>query len=110
MHVRTFRHLGSNIRLSLWLSVPSTCRSFMCRPSQLKGAFLHPQEAGELVQVLQADEDVANCVKPHPSLPLLATSGIESVIRCVSATVWVCLGDCWLTCPWHDLEGWVAFP
>jgi hypothetical protein len=35
------------------------------------------------VQVLQADEDVANCVKPHPSLPLLATSGIESVIRWV---------------------------
>ena len=35
------------------------------------------------MQVLQADEDVANCVKPHPSLPLLATSGIESVIRCV---------------------------
>ena len=44
--------------------------------------FLHSQEDGELVQVLQADEDVANCVRPHPSLPLLATSGIESVIRC----------------------------
>jgi hypothetical protein len=45
---------------------------------------VHSQEAGELVQVLQADEDVANCVKPHPSLPLLATSGIESVIRCAA--------------------------
>lgn len=35
-----------------------------------------------MVQALQADEDVANCVQPHPSLPVLATSGIESVIRC----------------------------
>ena len=33
------------------------------------------------IQVLKADEDVVNCVQPHPSLPLLATSGIESVVR-----------------------------
>jgi hypothetical protein len=57
---------------------------------------LHVQEAGELVQVLQADEDVANCVKPHPSLPLLATSGIESVIRCVTqATRCGCKPGAW---------------
>ena len=33
------------------------------------------------IQVLKADEDVVNCVQPHPTLPLLATSGIESVVR-----------------------------
>lgn len=43
--------------------------------------FIYNSETGEVVQALQADEDVANCVQPHPSLPLLATSGIESVIR-----------------------------
>ena len=33
------------------------------------------------IRALQADEDVANCVQPHPSLPVLATSGIENVVR-----------------------------
>lgn len=32
-------------------------------------------------RVLDADADVANCVQPHPRLPVLATSGIEKVIR-----------------------------
>lgn len=39
------------------------------------------QASGELVKVLQADEDVCNCVQCHPTLPVLATSGIESVVR-----------------------------
>lgn len=33
------------------------------------------------IQALKADEDVVNCVQPHPCLPLLATSGIESVVK-----------------------------
>jgi len=33
------------------------------------------------IQALKADEDVVNCVQPHPTLPVLATSGIESVVR-----------------------------
>lgn len=48
------------------------------------------QESGEVVQVLQADEDVANCVQPHPSLPMLATSGIEPVIRCAACVICSC--------------------
>jgi len=43
-----------------------------------------------VVQVLQADEDVANCVQPHPSLPILATSGIEPVIRCAACVICSC--------------------
>lgn len=33
-----------------------------------------------MVRVLLADDEVANCVQPHPTLPVLATSGIEEVV------------------------------
>lgn len=38
------------------------------------------------MRTLQADDDVANCVRCHPSLPVLATSGIDSVVRLWSPT------------------------
>ena len=31
--------------------------------------------------VFNADEDILNIVQPHPTLPIVATSGIEDVIR-----------------------------
>lgn len=43
--------------------------------------------AGAPVKVLAADEDVANCVQPHPHLPVLATSGIDTVVRLWAPTV-----------------------
>ncbi|GFR41420.1 hypothetical protein Agub_g2104, partial [Astrephomene gubernaculifera] len=43
--------------------------------------FLYDSASGEVLRALPADEDVANCVQCHPSLPVLATSGIEDVIR-----------------------------
>ena len=43
--------------------------------------FIYDAASGAAVAALRADEDVANCVAPHPSLPVLATSGIESVVR-----------------------------
>jgi WD and tetratricopeptide repeat-containing protein 1 len=43
--------------------------------------FIYAAATGALVRVLQADADVANCVRPHPHLPVLATSGIESVVK-----------------------------
>lgn len=39
------------------------------------------------MKVLAADEDVANCVQPHPHLPVLATSGIDTVVRLWAPTV-----------------------
>lgn len=33
------------------------------------------------LRVFTADEDVANAVQPHPHLPVLATSGIESTVK-----------------------------
>ncbi|EFJ39457.1 hypothetical protein VOLCADRAFT_100946 [Volvox carteri f. nagariensis] len=43
--------------------------------------FLYDADTGAVLRALAADEDVANCVQCHPTLPVLATSGIENVIR-----------------------------
>lgn len=43
--------------------------------------FLFDSITGELLRVLAADEEVANCVQCHPTLPVLATSGLEYVVR-----------------------------
>lgn len=42
--------------------------------------FIYEAKSGRVVRVLDADDDVANCVQAHPVLPVLATSGIESVV------------------------------
>ena len=42
--------------------------------------------------VIMADEDVANAVQPHPHLPVLATSGIESTIKVGWLTPACCAG------------------
>lgn len=34
-----------------------------------------------MVKAFEADKNILNCVQPHPSTLLLATSGIEHVIR-----------------------------
>jgi WD40 repeat protein len=36
---------------------------------------------GELLRLLWADTEVANCVQCHPSRPVLATSGLEDTVR-----------------------------
>lgn len=33
------------------------------------------------MRAFEADRNILNCVQPHPSIFLLATSGIEHVIR-----------------------------
>ncbi|KAG2497866.1 hypothetical protein HYH03_004132 [Edaphochlamys debaryana] len=43
--------------------------------------FLYDAASGAVLRALTADEDVANCVQCHPTLPVLATSGIENVVR-----------------------------
>eukprot|EP00887_Chlorella_sp_A99_P002411 scaffold10.g2411.t1 len=42
---------------------------------------IYDAATGEAVRVLEADEEVANCIAPHPCLPVLATSGIEHTIK-----------------------------
>ncbi|VDK43917.1 unnamed protein product [Anisakis simplex] len=39
------------------------------------------RKSGALIKAFEADKNILNCVQPHPSSCLLATSGIEHVIR-----------------------------
>lgn len=39
------------------------------------------RKSGALVKAFEADKNILNCVQPHPSSCMLATSGIEHVIR-----------------------------
>lgn len=39
--------------------------------------FIWDRKTGDLVNLLQADKRVVNCVQPHKSMPILATSGID---------------------------------
>ena len=43
--------------------------------------FIYDSITGACLRALSADEDIVNCIRPHPSLPVLATSGIESVVK-----------------------------
>ena len=44
-------------------------------------AFIWNRRTATVLRALKADEDVVNCCQPHPHQLLLATSGIEDVIR-----------------------------
>lgn len=44
-------------------------------------AFIWDKLSGKLVNAIEADADIVNCVQPHPFDACLATSGIENVIR-----------------------------
>lgn len=56
--------------------------------------FVWERESGRLVRAVPAvtalatDDKVLNCVQPHPSLPILATSGLDNVVR-----VWSPIGQ-----------------
>lgn len=43
--------------------------------------FIWNKETTNLIRVLKGDESIVNCLQPHPSICLLATSGIDPVIR-----------------------------
>ena len=49
--------------------------------SDCGGAWVYCRATGIAVAVLEADADVCNAVRPHPTEPLLATSGIESTVK-----------------------------
>lgn len=44
-------------------------------------AFIWEKSTGRLVNAIEADADIVNCVQSHPTDACLATSGIEDVIR-----------------------------
>lgn len=43
--------------------------------------FTWDRRTGKLVYLMEADQHVVNCVQPHPTLPYLATSGIDYDIK-----------------------------
>lgn len=51
--------------------------------------FIYEASTGACIRTITADEDIVNCIQCHPSLPILATSGIESVVK-----IWSPEGPC----------------
>ena len=43
--------------------------------------FIWEKASGNLIRILHGDDSIVNCVQWHPTGPLLASSGIESVVR-----------------------------
>ncbi|CAH1799639.1 unnamed protein product [Owenia fusiformis] len=43
--------------------------------------FIWDRHTAKLVQMLEADRHVVNCIRPHPSYPILASSGIDYDIK-----------------------------
>lgn len=43
--------------------------------------FIWRKHGGELIRVMEADEDVVNCVEPHPHEVVLASSGLEDDVK-----------------------------
>ncbi|GAA5934275.1 uncharacterized protein JCM15063_004525 [Sporobolomyces koalae] len=48
--------------------------------------FCWDRDSGECVAVFQADSSVVNVVQPHPRLPILAVSGIDSTVKLFGPT------------------------
>uniref|UniRef100_A0A2P2JMI5 DDB1-and CUL4-associated factor 8 isoform X1 n=2 Tax=Rhizophora mucronata TaxID=61149 RepID=A0A2P2JMI5_RHIMU len=43
--------------------------------------FIWKKRGGELIRVMEADKHVVNCIKPHPYMTVLVSSGIEKDIK-----------------------------
>ncbi|XP_066969854.1 WD and tetratricopeptide repeats protein 1-like isoform X4 [Macrobrachium rosenbergii] len=54
---------------------------FIAAGSDDGNLFIWDRNTTNLVRVLPGDESIVNCVQPHPHTCLLATSGIESVVK-----------------------------
>jgi len=46
--------------------------------------FIWKKSSGDLVDVLEGDDSVVNVIEGHPTLPLVAVSGIDSTIKVIS--------------------------
>ncbi|KAG8238457.1 hypothetical protein J437_LFUL002913 [Ladona fulva] len=54
---------------------------FVLSGSDCGHVFVWERDTGRLVMLLEADAHVVNCLQPHPTLPLLATSGIDYDVK-----------------------------
>merc|ERR1719319_2201127 len=55
--------------------------SFVMAGSDDGRFFIWDRRTGNIVRVLAGDESIVNCLQAHPATPLLATSGIDPVVR-----------------------------
>ncbi|XP_050522625.1 DDB1- and CUL4-associated factor 6-like isoform X2 [Daktulosphaira vitifoliae] len=55
--------------------------NFVMAGSDCGHVFVWDRYTCEIVMLLLADSHVVNCIQPHPSLPLLATSGIDHNVK-----------------------------
>lgn len=61
--------------------------------------FIWDRETTNIVRTLRGDDCIVNCVQPHPTTCVLATSGIDKVVRlwspqpvCISCTcIHICI-------------------
>ncbi len=69
-----------------WLGTRS---EFVCTGSDCGHVFIWSRASGQLVKLLKADSRGAvNCLTPHPTLPMLATSGLSH-----DAKLWAPVGE-----------------
>lgn len=54
---------------------------FILSGSDCGHIFIWRRSNGELVNLLRADNHVVNCVQPHPTMPIIASSGIDYNIK-----------------------------
>jgi len=54
---------------------------FVVSGSDCGHIYIWRRKGGELVQRLRGDDHVVNCVEPHPSLPIMATAGIDDTVK-----------------------------
>ncbi|EQC39666.1 hypothetical protein SDRG_03095 [Saprolegnia diclina VS20] len=66
-------------------------------------AYIWDRATGCLANALKADEDIVNCVQGHPLQPVLATSGIENVVR-----LWSPVADVDVSATEDELDALVA--
>ena len=48
--------------------------------------FAWDRSTGHLVMMVEADRHVVNCIQPHPTEPILATSGIDYDVKLWTST------------------------
>lgn len=68
-------------------------------------AVIYNANSGVVENYLSADSEILNCVRPHPILPVIATSGIESTVK-----VWTPYGGQKEGCVFVDPESWSSLP
>lgn len=61
--------------------MPIDLHGFCCAGSDDGRVYIWDAKSGDVICALEADEDIVNSVAAHPSLPYLATSGIEDKVR-----------------------------